>query len=363
MRLAIAEGHKGIGFVAPNPLVGCVILDHEWRLLASGYHARLGEGHAEVNALAHVQNPEKLKGAHVFVTLEPCVHQGRTPPCAQALAKLPIASLTYGLTDPNPKVSGEGVRILRTAGIVVKEFEQLRPELEELCEIFLLNMRAQRPFVALKVAMSLDGKIALPDRTSQWITSEESRARVQILRGAYDAVLVGVGTFLHDNPSLNSRDPRFVTKATRVVLLDPEGQSLERLTSAKLLAVRAPENVIVVTREAARLPKGVRVIHLPLQNAEFPLVRLLNELYLQGITSLLVEGGAATYAAFVGQDVADRLYAFVAPKLLGDGLSWLSGWSAGSMDRALRLIQPRSEALGEDVLITGRLGVPAKSPT
>jgi diaminohydroxyphosphoribosylaminopyrimidine deaminase/5-amino-6-(5-phosphoribosylamino)uracil reductase len=183
MKLAIEEAARGAGFVAPNPLVGCVILSRDGALIGRGHHERIGEGHAEVRALESVADVSQLNAAQVFVTLEPCAHQGRTPSCAEALAKLPIASVTYGLEDPNPLVAGKGAEILRAAGKTVQIFGGLKTELEEACEIFLMNMREKRAFVALKAAASLDGKIALPDGSSQWITGEESRAHVQSLRG------------------------------------------------------------------------------------------------------------------------------------------------------------------------------------
>ena len=355
MRLALAEGRKGAGFVAPNPLVGCVILNQHKQLIGTGFHARLGEAHAEVNALAAVKDPSALVGAHMYITLEPCAHAGRTPSCAKTLAELPLASVTFGLTDPNPLVSGQGAQILRAAGKTVVLFSELQAELEELSEIFLLNMRQRRAFVALKVAMSLDGKIALPDGTSQWITGEPARAHVQTLRGEYDAVLCGLGTLLKDNPRMNSRDPRFAGRPSRVVLLDPDGTSLPRLKDSALLAVRAPEDVTVVTRETVKMVGGYKHIRLPCVEGTFPLERLLSELYQQGIYSVFVEGGAATYSAFVAQNLVDRIYLFMAPKFLGSGVPWLSGWSAGSLDGARRLQRMRTETYGGDLLVTGVL--------
>jgi diaminohydroxyphosphoribosylaminopyrimidine deaminase/5-amino-6-(5-phosphoribosylamino)uracil reductase len=353
MRLALAEGRKGAGFVAPNPLVGCVILNRHMQLIGTGFHARLGEAHAEVNALAAVKEPAALVGAHVYVTLEPCAHAGRTPSCAKTLAELPIASVTFGLNDPNPLVSGQGAQILRAAGKTVILFSELQIELEELSEIFLLNMRKRRAFVALKVAMSMDGKIALPDGTSQWITGEPARARVQSLRGEYDAVLCGLGTFLKDNPRMNSRDPRFASRPARMVLLDPDGLSLSRLKGSALLSVRAPEDVTVVTRDTIRVVGGYKNIQLPCVEGTFQLEKLLSELCQQGINSVFVEGGAATYSAFVAQNLVDRIYLFMAPKLLGSGVHWLAGWSAGSLDGARRLEHLRTETYGNDLLVTG----------
>jgi diaminohydroxyphosphoribosylaminopyrimidine deaminase/5-amino-6-(5-phosphoribosylamino)uracil reductase len=314
MRLAIEEGKKGAGFVSPNPLVGCVILDRGDKLLGKGFHARVGENHAEINALAEIEDPNRLDGAHVYVTLEPCAHEGRTPSCAKILAKLPIASVTYGVEDPNPLVSGQGAGILREAGKAVKrESFGLDRELEELAEIFLLNMRDKRPFIAVKIASSLDGKAALKDGTSQWITGEESRARVQYLRGCYDAVVTGLGTFLRDDPRLNSRDRKFENKRQRAVLLDPEGKSFAKLKGSKLLSVRAPEDVIVVTRPLGLKSPSGKHIEVPDAGGAFDLYSLLPALQAEGIHSLFVEGGPVTASRCLLSKMSDRRYVVMAP--------------------------------------------------
>jgi diaminohydroxyphosphoribosylaminopyrimidine deaminase/5-amino-6-(5-phosphoribosylamino)uracil reductase len=357
MLMAIAEGKKGAGFVSPNPLVGCVILDAGYELLAAGFHARLGGAHAEAAALSAVKYPERLNGAHVFVTLEPCAHEGRTPSCAKALARLPIASVTYGLIDPNPRVSGQGAEILRRAGKTVSRFTELQIELEELAEIFLVNMREARPFVALKVAASLDGKIALPDGSSQWITGEEARAEVQSLRGAFDAVLTGSGTFLRDDPRLNARDPRFHSKRQRVLLLDPRGDCAGKLKDSRLLQVRASEDVYWVTESASHAAAanavGVRHWALPATDGVFPLAELLGRLRGENVHSLFVEAGAGTVAPFLAQRQVDRVYAFLAPKILGTGLSWSEGLRTPSLAEAVTLRNPRVQFFGADILLTG----------
>lgn len=354
MKLAIEEGKKGAGFVSPNPLVGCVILDRHGELLAKGYHARVGQNHAETNALAYVEDPKQLDGAHVLVTLEPCAHEGRTPSCAKMLAKLPIASVTYGIEDPNPLVSGQGAAILREAGKKVEVFTELQSELEELAEIFLLNVRSKRPFVAVKVASSLDGKVALKDGTSQWITSEAAREHVQYLRGCYDAVLTGVGTFLRDNPRLNSRHPLFTEKKQKVILLDPTGRSFNQLEKSALLSVRAPEDLIVVTGTLGlRAPVG-KHLEIPDAQGSFDMPSLMRALHAEGIRSLFVEAGPYTVSQFLRWKHVDRLFVFLAPKLLGDGMSWTSGFSLGSLQQAIVLQDTHVTAIGSDFLLSGR---------
>jgi diaminohydroxyphosphoribosylaminopyrimidine deaminase / 5-amino-6-(5-phosphoribosylamino)uracil reductase len=355
MLRAISEGHKGAGFVAPNPLVGCVILNSNFEFIAAGYHERVGEGHAEVNALKAVQDQSALNGAHIYVTLEPCAHEGRTPSCAKTLAKLPIASVTYGLMDPNPKVSGQGAEILRQAGKTVEQFTELQTELEELAEIFLMNQRSMRPFVTLKTAATLDGKIAMRDGTSQWITGEAARAHVQCLRGAHDAVLIGTGTFIKDNPRLNSRDPRFKDKRHKVVLLDPEGLTQHLLKGSALLEVRRPEDVFVVTHSKEPYDANVTVIAAPGNPGEIDLPVLMKDLYTRGMCSLLLEGGAFTYSRFLRERLVDRLSLYLAPKIIGEGISWTTGFDVTELAQARTLKTQRLEKLGDDIYFTGRL--------
>lgn len=354
MQLAIEEGKKGVGFVSPNPMVGCVILSAQGALIGKGHHARVGEAHAEVNALNSVAEPSLLRGAHVYVTLEPCAHQGRTPSCAHALAQLPIASVVYGLIDPNPRVAGSGASVLRAAGKHTELFEGLRAELDELCEIFMTNVRKDRPFVALKVAASRDGMIARPGGIPQWITGEKSREHVQFLRGCYDAVVVGAGTFLIDNPRLNSRDLRFSQKRQRVVLLDPRGRCQSKLADSKLLKVRPPEDVVVVTGPGVTVSApGVKHIDLDLDQGRIPLRALLHRLHQLDINSLLVEGGAETYAGFMREKLVDRVYVYVAPIDLPGGLSWSSELPISTFTQPGSLEHWRSARYGEDMLFTG----------
>lgn len=363
MKMAIEEARKGAGFVAPNPLVGCVILDKDQKLLAKGYHRRVGEAHAEVEALRQVKDQKLLKGAHLYVTLEPCAHEGRTPSCAKTLAQLPLASVTYGLIDPNPLVAGQGVAILKNAGIVVREFSELKAELEELAEIFLHNMQTQKPFVALKAATTLDGQMAMANGESQWITSESSRQKGHYLRGCYDAILVGSHTVKTDDPSLNVRHPQFPNKPNQVVILDPNIDCDSVLERSKILAHHDPTQVwwIIGEGQGRNIQSLAKVNRLEMPvtaQGEFDLDHLMAELFAKGICSIYVEGGARTYGSFLRQQQAQRLYLFVAPSLIGagNGLAWTSAFSTPNLKERVHLNRMRwQEQEGGDLFVTGRL--------
>ncbi len=354
MQMAIDIGKRGAGFVSPNPLVGCVILSAEGKLISAGHHAKLGEAHAEVHALEQIGNQKDLMGAQVYVTLEPCAHEGRTPSCAKKLAKLPIASVTYGLEDPNPLVSGKGLAILRSAGIRVEQFQDLEAELAELCEIFLCNVNKKRPFVALKVATTLDAKMASVEGKSQWITGEASRGHVQYLRGCYDAVLIGAGTWKLDDPRLNSRDIRFVNRANRVVLMDPLGETIAKLSDSNLMRVRPSEELFLVTGTGVKCSLPIRQIELSLNSSgQFDLKELMANLFEQQIFSLFVEGGAQVYGSFFNAGLVDRIFNFISPQILGPGLEWTRDIEPRNLSSSQRLKNSRIESFDEDFLVTG----------
>ena len=371
MRLAIQAGAYGTGQVSPNPLVGCTIVDSEHRLLAVGFHARVGGDHAEIHALKQLPDPSHLTGAHVYVTLEPCAHQGRTPSCARTLAPLKPAAVTYAVKDPNPLVSGKGAAILREAGvetlalseredIPVEEREKLIVEAEELAEIFLHNQRAREPFVAIKIASSLDGQMALANGESQWITGESARLHSHAIRARYDAVLIGAGTFIADNPSLNVRHPEFNgLRANKAIVLDPRGRFIGAMADANLFKVRPKENVFVVTSPEVKTPKEFAGTHLvcPLiADHEFDLPDLLKALRAHDVHSVMIEGGAATIGAFLKAGKVQRLHAYVAPILIGarNGMAWTRHFEIPELARAVRLHHVRHEKVGEDLYWTGR---------
>lgn len=355
MELAISEGKKGAGFVSPNPCVGAVILDRNGNLIGKGYHQKFGEAHAEINALKSVQNSENLRDSEMFVTLEPCAHEGKTGSCAKALSKLPLAKVTYGIVDPFPLVSGKGLEILKNAGIKVEKFEGLEEELRELAEIFFHNIEENAPFVAIKVGSSLDGNIALQSGESKWITGEESRNRVQTLRGQYDAIVIGSSTFEMDDPTLDSRDPRFLEKPSKVVIIDGDGKTISKIKGSRLTSVRPPENIFIVTTKQMTTEPFVGIHVSQLADGSLNLKEALSKLKELGIYSLLVEGGAFTFSAFLQARLVQRVHLFMAPVLLGKGLGWSSSLKISKLSESLKLRDTQVERLGQDFYFSSRL--------
>ena len=359
MLLAIIEAQKGWGHVHHNPMVGCVILDSEGKFLSSGYHARWGGNHAEINALDKLTS-EQLAGAQFFVTLEPCAHEGKTPSCAQTMAKYPLKRVVYGLEDPNPQVSGQGAQILKDAGIAVELFNDLKPQLEKTCESFLYNMRTKKTYVALKVATSLDGQMALKNGQSQWITGERAREYSHYLRAQFDAVAVGIQTVLIDNPSLNVRHKEFPDHKNKIVIFDPNGMIFQqKLEDLNILKVRARKDIIVVVNQMQRHLKNwdgeFDILFCPMKNMQhFDLNFILDELYIRGVKSLFVEGGAQTLSAFLENKKAQRVYLFQAPVLLGEGLQWTQSLRLENMHEKISLLNLTIQKLEPDLLVTGQ---------
>lgn len=358
MKQALREGARGLGFVSPNPAVGCVIVNKDGQEIGRGFHAKAGEAHAEVAALNSVKDHSQLAGATVFVTLEPCASQGRTPSCAHTLEKLPIKKVIFGCKDPNPKMA-HGQKVLQDAGIECLFMEEMELECSELAEVFLCNQIEKRPFVHVKVGTSLDGQIALQNGESQWITSEESRAQVQILRGYCDAVLVGRRTYETDNPRLNSRATAFVNKENSVVIIDPKGKTLESLKDSALHGVRSAEKIFIITSETTKPPQSTpyQIIPCSEKNGSLDLKQAFHILLEKGVTSLFVEGGATTLTHHFQQNLVDRLTVFLAPKILGSGggVSWTQGLKIGELKNAICLYPPVVTQYGSDICLSSRI--------
>lgn len=312
MRQALDLAWHGRFSTSPNPRVGCV-LAHGGQIVGQGFHLRAGEAHAEVNALR--QAGAAARGATAYVTLEPCAHHGRTPPCAQALIDAGVARVVAAMRDPNPLVSGKGLAMLQAAGMDTA-CGLLENEARALNRGFLSKMERGRPFVRLKTAVSLDGKTALSNGQSQWISGAAARADVQVLRAESCAVLTGIGTALADNPRLNVRDFAVLRQPVRVVL-----DSRCRLPeNSHLVQDGLPTWIACVSGDAARFSNypHVSVLKIKDDNGRVDLAALLAELARRGIGELLVEAGAAVNAAFLRADLADEIVMYQSGKLLGD---------------------------------------------
>ncbi|MFJ7676543.1 bifunctional diaminohydroxyphosphoribosylaminopyrimidine deaminase/5-amino-6-(5-phosphoribosylamino)uracil reductase RibD [Peribacillus sp. NPDC097198] len=353
MKLALDLAGSAKGKTNPNPIVGAVIVK-DGVIAGTGIHRKAGEPHAEVHAFKMAG--EYAKGGTLYVTLEPCSHYGKTPPCANLVKESGIKRVVVAMEDPNPEVAGRGIALLKEAGIEV-EVGILEKEARRLNERFIHNMTTGRPFVLSKFAMTLDGKLATHTGHSKWITGEESRHSVHLLRNEVDAILVGIGTVLADNPSLTTRLPEGGGKNPVRIILDSE---LRVPLDFHVLQVEEARTVIV-THENASLEKiaslserGVEFIMVPKTEAGLDLEILMAELYKKGITDVLLEGGSEVNASFLRAGLIDKYLIYVAPKLLGgrNSLTPFSGDDVNQMDEALDVSISHVDTFGEDIRIT-----------
>ncbi|MDZ7706490.1 MAG: bifunctional diaminohydroxyphosphoribosylaminopyrimidine deaminase/5-amino-6-(5-phosphoribosylamino)uracil reductase RibD [Trueperaceae bacterium] len=361
MARALDLAEQGRGTTSPNPLVGCVLVS-DGAIVGEGYHRRAGEDHAEIVALREAG--DAAKGATAYVTLEPCDHHGRTPPCSLALIDAGVRRVVVATLDPNPLVDGSGVRRLRDAGVAV-DVGVRGDEAERQNEVFRTSQLLSRPFVLYKTAMTLDGKIATRTGHSRWITGEASRERVQRWRHELDAVAVGVSTVLLDDPRLTARVEH--GRTPRKVVFD----SLARTpTGAALLAPDAggaPARVTVFVgpsapgdRIAALRDVGAEVVTLDGPKGRPSVRGALGELHRREVRSVLLEGGGTLAWSFLEARAIDRVAWFIGPKLLGgNGATPLGGMGVTTMDEAFELDDLRSETSGTDLLLTGRVRYPA----
>jgi diaminohydroxyphosphoribosylaminopyrimidine deaminase/5-amino-6-(5-phosphoribosylamino)uracil reductase len=352
MRAALALARRGLGQVWPNPAVGCVIVN-DGRVVGRGWTRPGGRPHAETEALRRAG--AAAKSATAYVSLEPCCHWGRTPPCAEALIAAGVRRVVAAVEDPDPRVAGGGLRRLREAGIEVG-IGLCAEEAAAVNAGFMLRQRAGRPLVTLKLATSLDGRIATRTGESRWITGREARARAHLLRAEHDAVMVGTGTVLADNPELTCRLPGLGRRSPVRVVLD---RRLRIPPTAYVIgdANRAPTWVVTLpsadpARRAAFLAAGVQIIEAVADpTGRIDLAAALAALGGRGLTRLLVEGGARLAAALLRARLVDRLVWLHAPMLIGgDGVPAVAGFGLDTLARAARFARVSTDAVGEDVL-------------
>ena len=355
MALALAEARKGWGATSPNPMVGAVVAQGD-RVIAKGYHARAGGPHAEAVALAKAGN--QARGASIYVTLEPCNHHGRTPPCTEAILAAGIKRVTIAQMDPNPHVTGGGAAYLAGRGLEVVT-GVLEERARELNECFNRFITSGKPFVILKSAATLDGKLATAQGHSRWITGEKARQYVHRIRHGVDAILVGRNTVAQDDPTLNTRlpggkkgrDPIRVVLDTRLQL-SPAARVFDPKLGGRTIAACGPDH----SRNKRNVLEngGVTVWELPLRRDRVSLTALVDRLGRENVTSLLIEGGAEVNAsALITERIADKVLFFYAPKVVGgrEAPTLVGGAGVPAMSDALNVRVNRIRRLGPDLLI------------
>lgn len=361
MRKALELAEKGSGYVSPNPMVGCVIVSADGRLIGKGWHEKYGQAHAEINALESVKDPSDLLDATVYVNLEPCSHQGKTPPCAQALANLPISRVVVAMTDPNPKVDGRGIEFLRQAGKKV-DVGVLEDEARQLNEAFIYSIRFGKAWVFLKIAQSLDGYITAPDGEPGIFTDIESQKQVHRWRATYDGVMVGSSTAMHDNPRLTVRlvDGR---QPMRIVIDGPSAlpealhlfsDQYEPKTIKVTYTSSEKGDVLDPILELLR-PGGFRgrTLVVAKKNHHCDLAEAIRRLPEFGVHSVMVEGGQALSSALIREGLVDKIGVFVSPFLLGGGTRSILGLGIDRLSERLDIRRQEWTTYGKDVLLTG----------
>ena len=356
MRAALRQARKGLGRTSPNPVVGAVIV-RGGRIIAAGYHKRAGADHAEVDALKKIGGNGK-EGDVLYVTLEPCNHHGRTPPCTKVVLKSGIRRVVVGMKDPNPEVIGGGCEFLKAQGINVKT-----GVLEAICrhqnEFYLKHISTGRPFVIAKSALTLDGWTATSAGDSKWITNEKSRQFVHRLRDRVEGVIVGVGTVLTDDPSLDvrlgkrkGRDPIRIVVDTHLRIQE-NARVLNHHSLARTLVVVGDD--VPQRRRNAISKDKVSILACPKKKGRIDLTALMDILMQESVTSLLVEGGATLMGAMIQERLIDKYYLFKAPKILGgdDGVPMAFGSGPKRISDCLNLKELRVRKFGTDLLIRG----------
>lgn len=360
MKSVLRLAAKGRGQTSPNPMVGAIIVNKN-RVIGKGYHRKAGTPHAEILALREAG--ERARGSAIYVNLEPCCHRDKkTPPCTDAIIQSGIKKVVLGMIDPNPKVSGKGIRVLKNAGIEIAT-GILEEESRRLNEAYIKYITTGQPFVILKIASSLDGKIATASGESKWITGEQSRKMVHRLRSEVDAVMVGVGTVLKDDPMLNVRlvkgenphrvilDPHLkIPLNAKFLNIEPKGSS-----NAKTYIVTttdSPEDKAIALKKM-----GIEIIYADSKDGYIDPALLIKELGKLGITSIVIEGGSETNAKALSSGIVDKVLIFLSPKIIGghNSKGAVGGKSPHRLSDALMLRDIKVKRSGKDILIEGYL--------
>ena len=358
MRMAIELAKKGAGGVNPNPMVGAVVVKNG-EVIGRGYHKFFGGSHAEVYALEEAG--KEAEGATIYVTLEPCSHYGKTPPCAKKIIDMGIKKCFIGSSDPNPKVAGKGVAMLKEAGIEVVE-NVLKEECDEINQVFFKYIKSKIPYLFVKCGITLDGKIALSNGISKWITNSIAREKVQYYRNKFMGIMVGINTVLTDNPSLTARiengvnpfriivDPNLQINEDCKVVKNNEDEKTVIITSQKNLFTENDENSEIQMKQK-RLVEENKVKFIFIDGEKFSFKKMLEEIGKAGIDSVLLEGGETLISLAFEENVIDGGEIFIANKILGDSGAkpFISGFVREKMEEAVQLTNVRNNIYGENV--------------
>ncbi|MTI48237.1 bifunctional diaminohydroxyphosphoribosylaminopyrimidine deaminase/5-amino-6-(5-phosphoribosylamino)uracil reductase RibD [Sporosalibacterium faouarense] len=355
MERAIDLATRGSGYTNPNPLVGAVIVKNN-KVIGEGYHKYYGGSHAEINAFNN--STEQVEGATMYVTLEPCSHYGKTPPCVKAIVDKGIRKVVIGMEDPNPVVAGRGIKFLKENDIEVVS-EVMVDEVKKLNEIFIKYITTRKPFCILKTAMTLDGKIATITGDSKWITNKNSRKYVHEIRHRVSGIMVGIGTVLKDDPMLTTR---FIqTEARNPIRIIVDSKCRIPLDS-KVLNINSNSKTIVATTKQADNKKiekikerGAEVLVVPMKDRRVDLNSLIGTLGEKGIDSVLIEGGSTLSSSAINEDIVDKYMSFIAPKIIGgkNAKTPVAGKGCSVMKDAIILKDLNIKRFGDDLMIEG----------
>jgi len=357
MRLAIELARTQVGITSPDPLVGAVLVKNG-RIISKGYHASYATPHAEDFAIKKAG--KKAKGATLYINLEPCCHFGNNPPCCQKIINAGIKRVVAAMQDPNPLVSGKGFAELREAGIKV-DVGELEDEAKRLNEAFAKHITTGLPFVIIKCAMTLDGKIATASGDSKWISGKESRQLVHYLRNYADAVMVGLGTVMKDDPELTVRDVgkrKVVRRDPRKIILDSTARTP---LSSKVIKINPDRTIIVVTKKApksridALRKKGVSILKVRTKDDKIDLKDLISELGKRDFTSIMIEGGSSVNASALSAKIVDKVYIFISPQIFGGSKAKTLAGGEGirKISQSIKLDKYEVKKIGNDILVEG----------
>lgn len=355
MKLAMELAENGKGKVLTNPLVGAVIVKNE-KVISTGYHEYYGGNHAERNAILSCE--EDLAGSHMYVNLEPCCHYGKTPPCIELIISSGIKKVTVAMVDPNPIVSGKGIEILRNHGVEV-EVGIMEKQAKEVNRFFVKNVKENMPYVTLKTAMTLGGKIASKEFDTKWISNSKSRSIVHQMRNDHIGIMVGINTIVNDNPRLTTRNPSGNSEDCHRIIVDSTG----RLPiNSKLINTKSDKDIFLITssnilkEKKRQLEKaGVKVILCQRKNDKIDMEDALRKLYNFGIASILLEGGGTLNFEMARNKLIDEYSIFIAPKIIGgtDAPSIFSGEGLSKISDSINIEIENISMVGKDILIKG----------